>query len=83
MDYVLYCKLFLSETLTLSISMSLILKHSTSSIYVVFAGISASLSSLNVEVFLFLDAFLLFLLFLVVFFYRLSFMFILKENKKQ
>ena len=57
------------QKLILSISMSLILKHSTSFLNAIFAGIPASLSSLNVGLFLFFDAFLLLLLLLVVFFF--------------
>ena len=62
--------------------MSLILKYVTSFIYVVLAGISSSLSSFNVGVFLFFDGFLLFL---VVFFFDLvSLIFILrKKNSKK
>ena len=65
--------------------MSLILKHLVSFIYVVFSGVSTSLSSFNVRVFLFFDGFLLVLLFLVVFFFDLLSIahFYTKEKKLQ
>ena len=58
--------------------MSLILKHLVFFIDVVFAYISASLSSFNVEVFLFFDAFSLFL---VVFFLTFITHFYIKRKK--
>ena len=61
--------------------MSSILKYTVSFIYAVFAGISTSLSSLNVGIYLFFDSFLLFLV--VSFFVIFSLILILgKKNVK-
>ena len=69
-------KLFVRNSYIINIC-ALILKHSVSFIYAVFSGISSSLSSLNVRIFLIFDA----LLFLVVlFFYLLSLIFYIKRK---